>query len=74
MCYIVYIKWYRSVNMPAVASIEDLKAASLDVDKFRKEHGEAAVALVYLLDRHKMIGYKNIAKMFAGKTPEEIKA
>ncbi len=60
--------------MPAVASIEDLRAAKADIDQFRKDHGDAAIALVDLLAKHKLIGYKNIAKMFTGRTPEELKS
>ncbi len=60
--------------MPAIASIEDLKAAKADTDKFRKEHGDATIVLVDLFAKHKMIGYKNIVKMFNGQTPEELKS
>ncbi len=60
--------------MPAVASIEDLREAKKDLDIFQKAEPEGYALMVQILENHKMIGYKNIAKMARGATPEELKS
>lgn len=59
--------------MAAIASIEDLGAARDDLKKIEKKYPEAYAAFVKVLNDHKMIGYKNIARLANGKTPEELK-
>lgn len=60
--------------MAALASIEDLKAAQVALKKIEKKYPEAYKDFVALLQDHKMIGYKNIARLAYGSTPEELKA
>jgi len=60
--------------MAAIASIEDLKAAHAALKKIEKKHPEAYKDFVALLAVHRMIGYKNIARLAYGSTPEELKA
>jgi hypothetical protein len=59
--------------MPAVASIEDLKAVQGDLNKFKKEDPKGFERLVELLKKHRMVGYKNIAKLALGSGPEDLK-
>lgn len=59
--------------MPAIASIEDLKAAKADIVEVIGKFPEGVSAVLAVLDTHKMVGYKNLIKMFKGATPEEIK-
>ena len=60
--------------MAAKASIEDLKAAQTAIKKLEKKHPEAFTDFGKLLKDHRMIGYKNIARLISGSTPEELKA
>ena len=59
--------------MAAIASLEDLKAAKKDLSALEKADPKAYASWVELLKRHRMIGYKNIAKLAMGSTPEELK-
>lgn len=59
--------------MAAIASIEDLKAAKDALKKVEKKHPEAYAEFVQLLKDHRKIGYKNIARLAFGSTPEELK-
>ena len=60
--------------MAAKASVEDLKAAQAVLKKAEKKHPEAYAEFVQLLKDHRMIGYKNIARLAYGSTPDELKA
>ena len=60
--------------MAAKASIEDLKAAKVAIKKLEKKYPEAFTDFSKLLKDHRMIGYKNIARLISGSTPEELKA
>lgn len=59
--------------MAAIASMEDLQAAQKDLKALEKKHPEAYAAWVDLLKAHRKIGYKNVAKLAMGSTPEELK-
>lgn len=59
--------------MGAIGSIEELTDVSASIKTFKKLYPEAAVDLIALLMNHRKVGYKNIAKMFMGMTPEEVK-
>ena len=56
--------------MGAIASIEDLTAAQKDIVKAMKGN---AGDLLAAIDKHKLVGYKNLIKLANGKTPEELK-
>jgi len=60
--------------MAAKADIVDLKKAQVEIKKIEKKYPEAFTDFSKLLKDHRMIGYKNIARMIAGSTPEELKA
>lgn len=59
--------------MAALASIEDLKAAKADLDALKKDDEAYFDKWVELLKKHRSVGYKNIARMAMGFTPEELK-
>jgi len=60
--------------MSAKADIEDLKAAKVAIKKIEKKYPEAFTDFSKLLKDHRMIGYKNIARLISGSTPEDLKA
>lgn len=62
------------LTMAAIAGIEDLKAAQAALKKIEKKYPEAYAEVVQLFKDHRMIGYKNIARLAYGSTPEELKA
>jgi len=59
--------------MAAVASLEDLQSVSKDLKSIKKKYPEAYDAFSDLFKTHRKVGYKNIAKMSMGSTPEELK-
>ena len=60
--------------MAAVAPIEDLSRAEVDMTNLEKKYPEAYEAFKLFFTNHKGIGYKNIMKMMLyGKTPESLK-
>jgi hypothetical protein len=60
--------------MPAVASLEDLKAVEEQLKQLKSQHPEGYADLVELFRRHRKVGYKNICKMMMGEaTPEKLK-
>jgi hypothetical protein len=60
--------------MPAIASIEELRAVQTDIDKLKAAEPAACNALAELLKKHRKVGYKNICKLFLGEaTPEKLK-
>jgi hypothetical protein len=60
--------------MPAVASLEELKAVEEHLDQVRARHSEAYADVVELFRRHRKVGFKNICKMMMGEaTAEKLK-
>ncbi|HEQ71057.1 MAG TPA: hypothetical protein ENN69_01080 [Spirochaetia bacterium] len=60
--------------MPAIASLEELKAVEQDLTALRNEQPAAYDAISKLLKNHRKVGYKNICKMLLGEaTPEKLK-
>jgi hypothetical protein len=60
--------------MPAVATIEDLRAVDSDLGALKATHPEAYGALAALFKTHRKVGYKNICKLMLGEaTPEKLK-
>jgi len=59
--------------MSAIASIEDLKNAEAEIKVFEKRYPEAFTEIVSVLKVNRKIGYKNLAQLMFGKTPEELK-
>ncbi|UCF98316.1 MAG: hypothetical protein JSV89_01990 [Spirochaetaceae bacterium] len=60
--------------MPAVASLEELKAVAEQLGELRSRHPEAYGDVVELFRRHRKVGYKNICKMMMGEaTAEKLK-
>jgi len=60
--------------MPAVASLEELKAVSEQLRALEEGHPEAYARVVELFRRHRAVGYKNICKLMMGEaTPEKLK-
>ena len=57
--------------MPAVASLEELKAVEEQLQVLKSAHPEAYVAMVELFRRHRKVGYKNICKMMMGEASAE---
>ena len=60
--------------MPAVASLEELKAVAEQLEVIKGQHPEGFADFVELFRRNRKIGYKNICKMMMGEaTPEKLK-
>jgi hypothetical protein len=60
--------------MPAVASIEELRAVDADLAALKARHPEAYDALAAVFKAHRKVGYKNICKLMLGEaTPEKLK-
>ena len=60
--------------MPAVASLEELKAVKEQLGELKSQQPEGYAQLVELFRRHRKVGYKNICKMMMGEaTPEKLK-
>lgn len=60
--------------MPAVASLEELKAVEEQLRELKSRHPEGYTDLVELFRRHRKVGYKNICKMMMGEaTAEKLK-
>jgi hypothetical protein len=60
--------------MPAVATLEELKAVEEQLRQLKASQPEAYVQLVELFRRHRKVGYKNICKMMMEEaTPERLK-
>ncbi len=60
--------------MPAVASLEELKAVEENLSRLKSRHAESYADLVELFRRHRKVGYKNICKMMMGEaTAEKLK-
>ena len=60
--------------MPAIATLEELKATYAQIQELRKKFPEACLAIAELLKRNRKIGYKNICRMITEEaTPESLK-
>jgi len=59
--------------MAAIASMEDLKEVQKDLNALKKADPKGYDKWVELLKKHRMVGYKNIAKLAMGMTPEKLK-
>lgn len=60
--------------MPALASLEELKATQKQIQGLKEQYPEACQAVVDLLKKNRKIGYKNICRMFTEEaTPEKLK-
>jgi hypothetical protein len=60
--------------MPAIATLEELKAVEAALQKLKEEHPQAYDAFSSFFKGNRNIGYKNIIKMMIGEaTPEKLK-
>jgi hypothetical protein len=60
--------------MPAVASLDELKAVEGDLNNLRSSHPEAYKNFAELFKKHRKVGYKNVCKLLLGEvTPEKLK-
>jgi hypothetical protein len=60
--------------MPAIASLEELKAIDMALKKIKEEHPEAYEKFAQFFKDNRKIGYKNIIKLMIGEaTPEKLK-
>jgi hypothetical protein len=60
--------------MPAIASIEELKAADDALKSLKEKNPSEYAAFAAILKKHRKVGYKNICKMLLGEaTPEKLK-
>ncbi len=60
--------------MPAVASLEDLKAVDEQLKALERKNPEVYAHFVELFRKNRKIGCKNICKMMMGEaTPEKLK-
>ena len=60
--------------MPAIATLEELKAAHTALETLKEEHPEAYEAFSRFFKDNRKIGYKNVIKMMIGEaTPEKLK-
>jgi hypothetical protein len=60
--------------MPAIATLEELKAVQSRLAAIREEHPEAYERFTRLFKENRSIGYKNIIKLMTGEaTPEKLK-
>ena len=60
--------------MPAVASVEDLRAVQAALDAIKLRDSSLYDEFVALFKTHRKVGFKNICKiMLAESTPEKLK-
>jgi hypothetical protein len=60
--------------MPAIATLEELKAVQSRLAAIREEYPEAYEKVSRLFRENRGIGYKNIIKLMTGEaTPEKLK-
>ncbi len=60
--------------MPALASLDDLRAVLARLEELRAAHPQAYDAFAGILKAHRKVGYKNICKLLLGEaTPEKLK-
>jgi hypothetical protein len=61
-------------HMPAIATLEELKAVDAALIKLKEEHPQAYDAFSKFFKDNRKIGYKNIIKMMIGEaTPAKLK-
>jgi hypothetical protein len=69
-----HLKKYGEEYMPAIATLEELKAIDIALKKMKEEYPEAYEKLSRFFKDNRQIGYKNIIKMMIGEaTPEKLK-
>jgi hypothetical protein len=60
--------------MPAVATLEELKAVETELNAISAAHPEAYQMVAELFKKNRKVGYKNICKILLGEaTPEKLK-
>jgi hypothetical protein len=60
--------------VPAIASLEELKAIDIALRKLKDEYPEAYEKFANFFRENRRIGYKNIIKLMIGEaTPEKLK-
>jgi hypothetical protein len=60
--------------MPAVASLEELKAVQAQLEQLKASFPEGHAAFCTLFRTWRKVGYKNICKLLLGEaTPEKLK-
>jgi len=60
--------------MPAIATLEELKAIDAALKKLKEEYPEAYERFSQFFKDNRRIGYKNIIKLLTGEaTPEKLK-
>jgi molybdopterin converting factor small subunit len=60
--------------MPAIATLEELKAVQRTLQSIREEYPEAYERFTRFFKENRKIGYKNIIKLLTGEaTPEKLK-
>jgi hypothetical protein len=60
--------------MPAIATLEELKAIDLGLKKLKEAHPQAYEEFSQFFKNNRRIGYKNIIKLMIGEaTPEKLK-
>ena len=61
-------------DMPAIATLEELKAVDMALRKLKEEYPDAYENFCRFFRDNRKIGYKNIIKMMIGEsTPEKLK-
>jgi hypothetical protein len=60
--------------MPAIATLEELKAVDLELKKLKESYPQAYEEFSRFFQGNRRIGYKNIIKLMIGEaTPEKLK-
>lgn len=60
--------------MPAIATLEELKAVDAALKKLKEEYPDVYEKFTQLFKDNRKIGYKNICKLLIGEaTPEKLK-
>jgi hypothetical protein len=60
--------------MPAIATLEELKAIDAGLKRLKENHPQAYEEMANFFRTNRKIGYKNIIKMMIGEsTPEKLK-
>ena len=60
--------------MPAIATLEELKAIAARLGQLKDEHPEAYGKFSSFFKENRRVGYKNIIKLMIGETtPEKLK-
>jgi hypothetical protein len=60
--------------MPAIATLEELKAVQAALFSLKEEHPVAYESFSMFFKNNRKIGYKNVIKMMTGEaTPEKLK-